>query len=248
MALQTRYSLSIPNPCNQNWDQMTVSGNEKYCSSCEKVIADLSKLSDEELILRIQEAGKGLCGRITPGQLHRVLYTTQVNKPNSLFLTGMTAGLLLAGLPEGYTQNTEDKGHWNYHSPSDSTVKTPAPKDTNVQLLQGRVVDKLTKTPIPGTIVFLNGTDKGAVTDSGGYFQLSIPANIPNPVYVQLTYLGYETQTLSLVSGKMEQIELLEEAFPLHMVGAIVIEEHGAKYFFHHPFHWFRHKWRKWFR
>src|SRR5262245_6748136 len=71
------------------------------------------------------------------------------------------------------------------------------------QTIRGQVIDKQTQGVLIGATVRLEQSDKGAVTDDNGYFRIDgVPVG---RVTLHITYLGYETMTLSnldLSSGK----------------------------------------------
>ena len=71
-----------------------------------------------------------------------------------------------------------------------------------------------------GATVLLVGSQKGAITDSEGNFKLSVP-NAQTAV-LQISYVGYETQTIPLKGKTRIRVILKEEANALNevMVGA----------------------------
>ncbi len=72
MARQSQIQFSIPEPCTVPWNGMTaVDKNQRYCSSCEKVITDFSKMSDDELMLHFRHSGGNACGKYSKAQLNR---------------------------------------------------------------------------------------------------------------------------------------------------------------------------------
>lgn len=74
--------------------------------------------------------------------------------------------------------------------------------------IKGTVVNKKGE-PLQGASVFIAGTGKGATTNSEGAFTLSVPGN--GTVVLEISSIGYQTQTLNL--GNQRQITVtLEEA------------------------------------
>jgi hypothetical protein len=70
--------LSIPKPCNENWNEMTPQQQGAFCKVCAKVVVDFSSMSDEE-VLRYFENKKEekTCGRFRVSQLSP--YEVKVN-------------------------------------------------------------------------------------------------------------------------------------------------------------------------
>jgi hypothetical protein len=72
MARQSQILITIPQPCNIPWDGMTpVDTDQRHCSSCDKVITDFSKMSDDELMLYFRHSNGNMCGRFSVNQINR---------------------------------------------------------------------------------------------------------------------------------------------------------------------------------
>ncbi len=74
-----------------------------------------------------------------------------------------------------------------------------------VQVIKGRVLDKITQMPLPGANILIPDTKPqlGTTTDAEGYF--SLPNVKVGRVTLQVSYMGYHSQTVSNVllhSGK----------------------------------------------
>ncbi|WP_294297279.1 hypothetical protein [uncultured Chryseobacterium sp.] len=64
--------LTIPAPCHENWDSMSVDEKGRFCSVCSKTVRDFTASPDEIIIDQIK-SDPGSCGRFTAGQLGRDL-------------------------------------------------------------------------------------------------------------------------------------------------------------------------------
>lgn len=69
-----KIQLSIPEPCHQNWHQMTTAEQGRYCNACAKVVVDFSMMTDAEVLryFATRDHGK-VCGRALPSQLERTI-------------------------------------------------------------------------------------------------------------------------------------------------------------------------------
>lgn len=65
--------LSIPEPCHQDWNQMTPVEKGKFCSSCQKTVIDFSMMSDREIAAFLKKPATSTCGRFKADQLEREL-------------------------------------------------------------------------------------------------------------------------------------------------------------------------------
>ena len=41
--------ISIPEPCNENWNSMSPNKNGKFCNSCDKTVIDFTKMNNPEI-------------------------------------------------------------------------------------------------------------------------------------------------------------------------------------------------------
>ena len=49
--------ISIADPCRQNWDEMQVIKDGRYCASCQKTVVDFTAMSDQEVLSWLAGAG-----------------------------------------------------------------------------------------------------------------------------------------------------------------------------------------------
>jgi outer membrane protein OmpA-like peptidoglycan-associated protein len=62
--------ISIPEPCSQNWEEMSAAEKGRFCSHCKKTVIDFSYLSDTELYQYFQTNKDVACGRFNTHQLN----------------------------------------------------------------------------------------------------------------------------------------------------------------------------------
>jgi len=82
----------------------------------------------------------------------------------------------------------------------------------------GKVIDSKTKEPVIGANVQVVGTTAGDVSDENGNFTI---ATSEKSVVVEITYIGYVSQKLTLTAGNKPVIELKEKAQVLDEVVVI---------------------------
>lgn len=70
----------------------------------------------------------------------------------------------------------------------------------------GVVTDNSDKKPMPGVTVKVKGTNNGTVTDIYGRFKL----NVPSHGKLIISFIGYETREINIISGSYEKIALKE--------------------------------------
>ncbi|HSY62457.1 MAG TPA: hypothetical protein VK796_11295 [Cytophaga sp.] len=87
--------IQIKNPCDASWKEMTPAESGKYCSACEKVVVDFSKMNDAEIKnYFITYKDQKTCGRFLDSQLQRPLivststtFNTFLNRLNQIPVT-----------------------------------------------------------------------------------------------------------------------------------------------------------------
>ena len=83
--------------------------------------------------------------------------------------------------------------------------------------LSGKVIDRESKDPLPGVNVFIPGSDPliGSVTNKEGFFEIQIPSGLNT---IQLSCIGYESQTFKPGKPEKVTIELSQENLELEQV------------------------------
>ncbi len=72
--------ITIPKPCNEDWEAMTPNQQGRHCTACAKTVVDFTSLSDHEVkqfFLHTKE--ERVCGRFKQEQLHRIIITLPTN-------------------------------------------------------------------------------------------------------------------------------------------------------------------------
>ena len=78
---------------------------------------------------------------------------------------------------------------------------------TNAQdtVLKGIVTDSVTGEGLPFVSIIFRGTTMGTATDGDGNFSFSARTNVRQ---VDFSYLGYDTKTIEVVPGKMNNLKI----------------------------------------
>lgn len=84
--MERKHKITIPEPCNENWDKMTPNENGRFCLSCSKTVIDFTaKLPEEIQHYFIKNKNKNICGRFRKSQLDTI--TIQI--PNQILFIQM---------------------------------------------------------------------------------------------------------------------------------------------------------------
>ncbi|WP_433835009.1 hypothetical protein [Flavobacterium anhuiense] len=71
--MERKHKITIPEPCHENWDQMTPNENGRFCMSCSKTVIDFTSMLPEEIQhYFIQNQNEKICGRFKQSQLDNI--------------------------------------------------------------------------------------------------------------------------------------------------------------------------------
>lgn len=101
-------NLSIPQPCHENWQQMTPQDHGRHCSACQKVVVDFTAMSDQQVLDYMRQATSSVCGRFNNDQLNKRYHDVPTRQPFS-FAYGWSVliGTLLLTVPSASAQSRE---------------------------------------------------------------------------------------------------------------------------------------------
>lgn len=145
--MKKSFQISIENPCRENWDAMTVSGNGKFCSSCSKIVVDFNAMSDKQIVDFLMKRKGSVCGRISKARAQTQFYYPQKNtfRFNTPLLRFSLAGILTFASAESFSQtkNTQKENVIRDNSGKESKEKQAEAKPTYKLML--RVVNNENK-------------------------------------------------------------------------------------------------------
>ncbi|MBZ4036175.1 energy transducer TonB [Flavobacterium sp. 17A] len=71
--MERNLKITIPEPCQENWDKMTPNENGRFCLSCSKTVIDFTTMLPEEIKhFFIQNENEKVCGRFRKSQLDSI--------------------------------------------------------------------------------------------------------------------------------------------------------------------------------
>lgn len=102
--MKPSYRITIPEPCHENWHEMTPTQQGRFCKNCTKEVIDFTAESDEFLFKRITN-GEHLCGRFRKDQINKSLSLKRANTFNlKAWLAGLVMPIALFFSKESYAQ------------------------------------------------------------------------------------------------------------------------------------------------
>ena len=174
----------------------------RFCGSCCKTVVDFSMMTDKEMVDYISKAAHHVCGRFSNDQLNKPLPVTNNKKRYSFtYLWNVLLATLLITKANAQVKPVKPKKPTTITAPVQHvTMGLIAYKPDNAAVVpvevHGSVLDAETHEPVDGASIHIKGVDKGTAADPSGEF--NIPVNKKLPVQLELSAIGYETQTIAL--------------------------------------------------
>lgn len=190
-------SITIPEPCTQNWDLMEERKGHKFCSSCQKTVTDFTGYSNAEIVKLLSASKTGMCGRLTNTQLAQLeYYLIPIPQHNNWmkYLGVLAIGTVLF-----------------MESCSKNKIET---KPHVVDKIYGYVIGPDNK-PITEYNVKVLNTKLSAKTDQNGRYEMRIDNKL-DTAYNRLSTDGFDFEgsiTINYLKEKQEPLKLQENEF-----------------------------------
>ncbi len=193
------HKIQIPNPCSQEWKEMTPRSGGRHCESCNTVVTDFTKMSDSRIYYHLSQPNGSTCGRLKLDQLNRVLQPESYrNGPDLLgVVLGMT--LLLSSYP---VQANETYMSFAPITLIDQLNRNEELKDGHEPIIvRFRIIDEQSLEPIPAAKVFVQGENDAiyarVLTDFDGYGTIELsPDQLESAKTLMLSAYEYGKTTI----------------------------------------------------
>lgn len=207
----SQIKISIPEPCTQNWANMTATEKGRYCSSCAKEVIDFRNWTTDELQNWFASSKGNVCGHLSKGQL---AYFKQ-EEPQHLSLGFGTKIFLASALAlfassktYAHTKAVTKTAIYEDKNRIKSDAKRTEQVTDSLITISGVVKDQDDKLPVPGVSIQINNGQYKAMTDAEGKFKLQITARKGDEIFLTVRFIGYVTQNQRIIIGEKDQIEV----------------------------------------
>lgn len=163
--MANKINIFIPEPCHENWQEMTVVDKGKFCNSCQKKVIDFTHASDREISNAVK-LNENLCGRFNISQLNRDLIVPK--EKNSIWLAASAAIISFLGIG---THDVVAQGTVK----TEQTDKTVLNESTKIKSKKLRIIEGIVEDvygPILGAIIKVKGTSREVQSDVDGKFKI----------------------------------------------------------------------------
>jgi hypothetical protein len=224
--------LQIPEPCHEKWHNMTPEEQGRFCGSCQKTVVDFTLMSDKEILDHISKAGQHVCGRFSNDQLNKDLKPTEIKKRFSwAYIWNIVVATFLiteANAQVKPVKKQQPEMQLPEQAPTRVGKIALVDEATPPRELKGTVIDSNTKQPLANASITIIGTSTGTISDSLGNFRLMIDKDKDEPFDLAVSYIGYNTRTLT-VDGSTNWQDLkvvLPEVSYKHITLGMVVVAH----------------------
>jgi hypothetical protein len=222
--MKNSYSISIPKPCGENWNNFSPKENGRHCSSCNKVVVDFTKMSDRQILEFLEHKKSNTCGRFRHDQMktYDVSSAPKINQGFTFLKAGLMSMVFALISKEADSQEivarasttqVHDQGQRDSYSI----------KSNSLQVVQGIVTSSEDNSPLPGVSVIIKGTTIGTSTDSEGRFRLDYDFKEGDVLFV--SFIGYRTEEYTITKAMSGQIEIpMALELDVDLMGELAVE------------------------
>jgi TonB-dependent SusC/RagA subfamily outer membrane receptor len=210
--MHPQVQLNIPQPCHENWQQMTPSQQGRFCTACAKEVVDFTSMSDTEVLhYFLDKKNEKVCGRMHPEQLNRsVTKPVYAVKKKWWHWNYAAMLLLLFGRPGAAKAQGVVKAVTSQLPAPETDVEARrilgkvTPVEKNKQLVHGKITDDA-GTALAGATILIKGTQKATVSDTNGEYSITVNSD---KAVLTISSVGFETTETDLKSKKQYDIVL----------------------------------------
>ncbi len=163
-------TISIPEPCHEDWGKMTPTEKGKFCSVCTKEVIDFTQTNDEDIVKKVQK-GENLCGRFLGSQLDRPM-TLERKSRNSLLPYAASLLLPLSVLSH---QEAKAQGGVSVFNKPGISLNIGKHSEKSIVTITGIISDKNGK-PIQNAEIFVLETGKSTRSNEVGEYTIQCPS------------------------------------------------------------------------
>lgn len=192
--MQPIKSISIPQPCHQNWNQMAPVDQGRHCMQCSKTVTDFTTMTNTEIINYFARHGN-VCGRFGETQLAGLNSYLAVEEQPRFSWKKMAIAAAITGLFTTANANAQRILGKVAVSQSVKSPKAILVGDTIIYTtVKGKIVDGNDSTALPGVTVRVKGTTIGTVTNPDGGFMLRVPSTADTLLISFVGFQSYEAK------------------------------------------------------
>jgi hypothetical protein len=215
--MERNLNLSIPTPCHEQWENFSMTSSGGFCSSCNKTVVDLTKMSDKQLLKYLQQKTSHTCGRVRRDQIKTYSFPS-ISTSMLVKAAAVSLFMLMISKPAVSQISSVVSSGAMMQNHAGLTIDLPVAS----VMIKGIVKASEDGEVVPGVSIYQKGTTTGTLTDAEGKFQFPKPLN-EGDVLV-FSFVGSKTIEYVVTGKETEPITILLEMDSIIM-GELAIEE-----------------------
>ncbi len=212
MSRYTPIELSIPTPCSQNWEEMSVNDAGRFCDNCNKTVIDFTHYSDQQLADFFKRSKGKVCGKFKDDQLEKPLHALQNSQNRSLPQLLISAALVIGLGNNAYVENIDPMNVLiTVNGEKDGERNKTTIGNGNKYSISGCIIDGNTKETLPGVTIVLKGSHILTVSDINGNFKLVVPTRfVKDTINLTISIYGFESKTIKIAKKDFSLNTIIE--------------------------------------
>lgn len=218
-----KMQLTIPEPCHENWQQMTPTQQGRFCHACAKEVVDFSMMTDTEVLNYFTTlTHEKVCGRALPSQLNRTISRPKEPKKRLFWywnyivvffmLFSKSHAIKAQGQMKPVTERSPVKFSENYKD----QVNVMGQTKTGSRVITGKVTD-VDGNAVSFASIRIKGTDTGISADAVGMYSI----RVKNKDVLVITGASYKQTEVSVESRN--EINIVLETLRGVFAGEVIL-------------------------
>ncbi|UII19442.1 carboxypeptidase-like regulatory domain-containing protein [Fulvivirga ligni] len=216
--MKKHITLSVENPCNENWSEFTPTKEGGYCAVCERNVVDFTSMTDVELKdYFLNHKGGKVCGMFRGEQLKTYELVDMPKINNWLWVKAAVIGLSVLAFTPTVKAQTNFVEETVLTTANDKS--THASSAAEKHWIKGVVKDGEGQA-VPGANIILKGSEIGTVADKDGRFEF--PQALEEGDILLFSFIGFETEEYKVPNKSVENLEI-EMKITVSILGEVVV-------------------------
>lgn len=174
--------LSIPEPCHENWANMSLTEKGKFCGACQKQVLDFTGMSDAALAAFFNKhKNTGVCGRMRTQQVNKPLPVPAPKKKILPYVLGIGLPALLLSCTNELQGKVLVGEIDMVTAPATDTIVSTITTPPKTRKITGKVTGA-DGIGIPQVLVTIKNTDYSAITNEKGEYSIDYAGTNNKPV------------------------------------------------------------------
>lgn len=202
------FSIHIPAPCAENWNEMLPDAHGRFCGHCQTTVVDFTTMTDKELVDYFSTTSGRVCGRFMAEQLNRETVIPRESGKPFISIAAMLSALYFF-IPAVKAQvNPVTAQAPGQRTDTNGLASKPIPLNI---VITGTVTSSKPEEYLPGVTIRIKGTNSGTQTDDKGHFKLRVPSHYTGTVAtLAFNFVGFDNQEIN--------VSLLQQQEPLCVI------------------------------